>query len=171
MTYFDFVRKRQTKKSLVVIDSSIISVLTQRIILSGFILGFTLKSSQKNTSLWIWDSCDGASPEIHSHSKWLRMKKKKKKKVPLLSWRPIWCDICSLDVFSSLCHQRVLCFLPGCPPSVTLISPFNYWCYQPPNASLSPLGISGNRSEMGRECWEWWQARGSWGRLWGDRGL
>lgn len=34
------------------------------------------------------------------------------------------------------------CCLPERPPSVTLISPFNDSRYQPPNASLSPLGVS-----------------------------
>lgn len=52
-------------------------------------------------------------------------------------------------------RERDSCFLPGCPPSVTLISPFNYSHYQPPNASLSPLGISqkwkGNAGADGRQ--------------------
>lgn len=78
----------------------------------------------------------------------------------------------SLLILPLLRLEGESCCLPGCPPSVTLISPSNYSRYQPPNASLSPLGISAwKRREMERECRGWWQARGSSVRPWGDWGL
>lgn len=48
-----------------------------------------------------------------------------------------------LFILGPLRLDRESCFLPGCPPSITLISPFNYSLYQPPSVSLSPLGIAG----------------------------
>ena len=94
-----------------------------------------------------------------------------------LTWRLIWHDICTVFPTSPrflppLCLEGDSCFLPDCPPSVTLISPFNYSRYQPPNASLSLLGTSAwKRREMEGECRGWWQARGLSVRLCGGRGL
>lgn len=65
-----------------------------------------------------------------------------------------------LFLLPPLSFERDSCFLPGCPISITLISPFNYSCHQPPNTSLSPLGVSekwkGNAGSDGRQGAHQW---------------
>lgn len=73
----------------------------------------------------------------------------------------------SLFFLSPLCLDRESCFLPGCPLSITLISPFNYCLYEPPSVSLSPLGIW----EMEWNGRGWWLTRGSSVRIQGGQGL
>lgn len=98
------------------------------------VLGFTLKISQQSTSTWLCTVFLGLVKQcLPWDSALIEVTKDKKKKS----------DICALlFILAPLCLERDSCFLPGCPPSVTLISPFNYSLYQPPNASLSPLGVS-----------------------------
>ncbi len=116
----------------------------QREVSLSRVLAFTLKSSQWSTSTWLCTVFLGLCdvPPLRFCPNWSDCGQKKSSPVNLktdVTWymRFIF-HFALLFLLPLLCLERDSCFFPRCPPSVTLISPFNYSHYLPPNASLSP---------------------------------